>query len=86
VKAGELAHQQVKLLVIKPDHLVQFLGHMVERAGTYLLSSNLGAEHTHADTQKFKWAGEMAQRLAALAVLPEDLGSIPSTHMIHKHL
>lgn len=26
-------------------------------------------------------AGEMAQQLRALAVLPEDSGSIPSTHM-----
>jgi hypothetical protein len=26
-------------------------------------------------------AGEMAQRLRALAALPEDLGSIPNTHM-----
>jgi hypothetical protein len=26
-------------------------------------------------------AGEMTQRLRALAVLPEDSGSIPSTHM-----
>jgi hypothetical protein len=26
-------------------------------------------------------AGKMAQWLGALAVLPEDLGSIPSTHM-----
>ena len=26
--------------------------------------------------------GEMAQRLSALAVLPEVLGSIPSTHMV----
>jgi hypothetical protein len=26
-------------------------------------------------------AGEMAQRLRALVVLPEDPGSIPSTHM-----
>ncbi|CAO2595796.1 hypothetical protein LEMLEM_LOCUS8322, partial [Lemmus lemmus] len=26
-------------------------------------------------------AGETAQRLRALAALPEDLGSIPSTHM-----
>jgi hypothetical protein len=26
-------------------------------------------------------AGEMAQQLKALAALPEDLGSIPSTHM-----
>jgi hypothetical protein len=32
-------------------------------------------------------AGEMAQRLTALAVLPELLGSIPSIHMVaHNHL
>ena len=28
-----------------------------------------------------KGAGEMAQRLRALIVLPKDLGSIPSTYM-----
>ena len=28
------------------------------------------------------WAGEVAQRLRALAALPEDLGSVPSTHMV----
>lgn len=26
--------------------------------------------------------GEMAQRLKAVAVLPEEVGSIPSTHMM----
>jgi hypothetical protein len=32
-------------------------------------------------------AGEIAHQLRALAVLVEDLGSIPSTHMeTHKHL
>ena len=32
-------------------------------------------------------AGEMAQRLRALIVLPEALSSIPSTHMkAHNHL
>ena len=32
-------------------------------------------------------AGEMAQRLGALASLPEDLSSIPRTHMVaHNHL
>ena len=32
-------------------------------------------------------AGEMAQCLRALTVLPEDLSSIPSNHMVaHKHL
>ena len=37
-----------------------------------------------------KWscqAGEMAQRLRALAALPEVLSSIPSNHMVaHNHL
>jgi hypothetical protein len=28
----------------------------------------------------FSWAGEMAQQLRALAVLPEDQGLVPSTH------
>ena len=28
------------------------------------------------------WSGEMAQWLRALVVLPEDPGSIPSTHML----
>jgi hypothetical protein len=33
------------------------------------------------------WAGEMAQQLRALAVLPEILSSIPSNHMVaHNHL
>jgi hypothetical protein len=33
------------------------------------------------------WAGEMAQRLKALAALPEVLSSIPSNHMVaHSHL
>ena len=32
-------------------------------------------------------AGEMAQQLRALAALPEDLSSIPRTHMAaHNHL
>ena len=31
--------------------------------------------------ERMRGAGEMAQQLGALAVLPEDLGSIPSTHM-----
>jgi hypothetical protein len=32
-------------------------------------------------------AGEMAQQLRALAVLPKDTGSIPSTCMeVHNHL
>jgi hypothetical protein len=26
--------------------------------------------------------GEMTQRLGELATLPEDLGSVPSTHMV----
>jgi hypothetical protein len=34
-----------------------------------------------------KKAGEMSQRLRALAALPEDTGSIPGTHMAaHRHL
>jgi hypothetical protein len=33
------------------------------------------------------WAGEMAQRLRALAALPEVLSSIPSNYMVaHNHL
>jgi len=33
------------------------------------------------------WAGEMAQWLRALTVLPEVLSSIPSNHMVaHNHL
>ena len=32
-------------------------------------------------------AGEMAQWLRALTILPENLGSIPSNHMVaHNHL
>ena len=32
-------------------------------------------------------AREMVQRLRALAALPEDMGSIPSSHMgVHNHL
>jgi hypothetical protein len=35
----------------------------------------------------YKGAGEMAQQLRALAVLPEVLSSIPSNHMVaHNHL
>jgi hypothetical protein len=35
----------------------------------------------------FAWAEEMAQQLRALIVLPEDLSSIPSNHMVaHNHL
>ena len=33
-----------------------------------------------------KQAGEMAQWLRALAALPEDPGSVPSTHMTAFHL
>ena len=37
--------------------------------------------------KKIHQAGEMAQRLSALAALPEDPGLIPSTHMVaHNHL
>jgi hypothetical protein len=37
--------------------------------------------------EKYLGAGEMAQRLRALIVLPEVLSSIPSTHMVaHNHL
>lgn len=33
------------------------------------------------------WTGELAQRLGALAALPEILNSIPSNHrMAHNHL
>jgi hypothetical protein len=32
--------------------------------------------------EKILGAEEMAQQLRALAALPEDLGSIPSTHMV----
>jgi hypothetical protein len=33
------------------------------------------------------WAGEMAQLLRALTVLPEVLSSIPNNHMVaHNHL
>jgi hypothetical protein len=33
------------------------------------------------------WAGEMAQRLRALAALPEVLSSVLSNHMVaHNHL
>jgi hypothetical protein len=31
-------------------------------------------------------AGEMVQWLRALTALPEDLGSIPSTHIFHNYL
>jgi hypothetical protein len=40
----------------------------------------------YKDKGSTKRAGEMAQHLRALAVPPEDLGSIPSTHMVaHNH-
>lgn len=32
--------------------------------------------------ERYAWAGEMAQRISALAALPEALTSIPSTHMV----
>jgi hypothetical protein len=33
------------------------------------------------------WAEDMAQQLRVLPVLPDDLGSIPSTHMMaYNHL
>jgi hypothetical protein len=36
---------------------------------------------------KLAWAGEIAQELRALTVLPEVLSSIPSNHMVaHNHL
>lgn len=35
-----------------------------------------------ADTFSHDGAREIAQRLRALNALPEDLGSIPSTHMV----
>jgi hypothetical protein len=40
------------------------------------LASQAGTKHHKTG------AGEMAQRLKALAALPEDPGSIPSTHMV----
>jgi hypothetical protein len=52
----------------------------------------------HRNAIQFEWqiskpydnlligAGETAQPLRALAALPEDLGSVPSTHMVtHYH-
>ena len=37
--------------------------------------------------KKRSWAGEMAQGLRALTVLPKVLSSIPSNHMVaHDHL
>jgi hypothetical protein len=37
--------------------------------------------------KSWSWAGEMAQRLRALAALLEVLSSIPSNHMVtHNHL
>jgi hypothetical protein len=39
------------------------------------------------EKEKISWAEEMAQRLRALAALPEVLSSIPSNHkMAHDHL
>jgi hypothetical protein len=41
----------------------------------------------HFKKKKPIWAGEMAQQVRALAVLPEVLSSIPSSHMVaHSHL
>jgi hypothetical protein len=43
-----------------------------------------GDDNQH--TMKFR-AGEMTQWLGTLSALPENLGSIPSTHMVaHNHL
>ena len=47
--------------------------------------------HTHirtrTKTQTHMWAGEMAQQLRALSVLPKVLSSIPSNHRVaHNHL
>jgi hypothetical protein len=40
-----------------------------------------------SEGNSFKRTGEVAQRLKALAVLPEVLSSIPSNHMVaHNHL
>ena len=36
---------------------------------------------TYETLKKWRGAGEVAQRARALAALPEDQGSIPSTHM-----
>ena len=37
-------------------------------------------ETKEPEVQDCQGAGEMVQQLRALAVLPEDLGSIPNTH------
>ena len=36
-------------------------------------------------TREEQWAGEMVQRLRVLTALPEDLGSIPRTHIGGSH-
>jgi hypothetical protein len=36
-------------------------------------------------SERVELAGEMAQQPRALAALPEDLGSIPSNHMVTHH-
>jgi hypothetical protein len=41
----------------------------------------------HLKNTRFKGARELAQWLKTLAALPEDLGSVPSTHMVtHMYL
>ena len=46
----------------------------------YFQNLNIKLFFSRSKTLKF-WAGEMAQRLRALAALPENLGSIPSNHI-----
>ena len=48
---------------------------------------NQPAKQTNKQTQTFRGAREMAQWLGAWTALPEDPGSIPSTHVAaEKHL
>lgn len=47
------------------------------------MSATLSYQEAHAykTNKQTNKAGEMVQQLRALTALPEDLGSIPSTHM-----
>jgi hypothetical protein len=50
------------------------------------MASSRPAETPQKGFEKTR-AGEMAQRLTAFFVLPDDLGLIPSTHMmVHNYL
>jgi hypothetical protein len=62
--------------------------HTCRQNGVYIINRSLKKKWKRLVLRSLdQGAGEMAQQLRALAVLPEVLGSIPSNHMVtHNHL